>query len=401
MKKLFKRTMEIEPNAAFKTTYNVLTTKWKQEQKETRNLPQIEQEKVTNRQRKELQSLFEEYGIDMVKFETQYPLPLLTNADIDLDIPTHEKELDDVFRKEIGKVIPLLRDFTITGLEKYIKTLEKALLSLAKNPIRYAALDRIAGPYLPALLRKDRGMVTSYYNLFLNRNGGAHATLLETLEGMIILMEEDGHRARLGAMAQPPRQGDSAIGSYIQKFNDFVSRIDGIRMDSLEMATNIPLRNERRRQFVNGLQDALRKNVTQPDYEAEWHAFTQAYIAGFTRLYPNQPLFGIQKTGKFQPFSTFRDQRHQQRHHQHHNHNNANDNRFRRPISTNQPPKFLNHRNEQMKPRGYNNGFNRKPQFQKGNPPSSLIKKIHNVETELSRQSALLNTISTKLSLFD
>uniref|UniRef100_A0A0N5BHM6 Retrotrans_gag domain-containing protein n=1 Tax=Strongyloides papillosus TaxID=174720 RepID=A0A0N5BHM6_STREA len=190
--------------------------------------------------------------------------------------------------------------------------MEKALLSLAKNPIRYAALDRIAGPCLPALLRKDRGMITSYYNLFLNRNGGAHATLLETLEGMIVLMEDDGHRARLGAKAQPPRQGDSAIGSYIQKFNDFLSRIDGIRMDSLETAANTPLRNERRRQFINGLQDTLRKNVTQPDYEVEWHAFTQAYVAGFTRLYPNQLLFGIQKAVKSQSFSTFRDQHHRQ-----------------------------------------------------------------------------------------
>uniref|UniRef100_A0A0N5CIE9 RteC protein n=1 Tax=Strongyloides papillosus TaxID=174720 RepID=A0A0N5CIE9_STREA len=253
MKKLFKRTMKVEPNSA--------------KSKKKREIYLKANKKRSPNQLKELQSLFDKYGIDIIKFEIQYPLPLLTNADIDLDIPTHEKKLDDVFRKEIGKVIPLLRDFTITGLEKYVKTMEKALLSLAKNPIRYAALDRIAGPCLPALLRKDRGMITSYYNLFLNRNGGAHATLLETLEGMIVLMEDDGHRARLGAKAQPPRQGDSAIGSYIQKFNDFLSRIDGIRMDSLETAANTPLRNERRRQFINGLQDTLRKNVTQPDYE--------------------------------------------------------------------------------------------------------------------------------------
>uniref|UniRef100_A0A0N5BKN0 RNA-directed DNA polymerase n=1 Tax=Strongyloides papillosus TaxID=174720 RepID=A0A0N5BKN0_STREA len=401
MKKLFKRNMDVEPDEAFKEQYNLLSTKWKKEQRETRNLPQLEQKKIYDRQQQELQDLFKSYRMDAMKYETQFTVPLLTDMEIELDIPTHEKELDETFRKEIGKVIPLLREFTITGLEKYVKVMEKAMLSLAKSMLRYEALNRIASPYLPTLLKKDKGMIMAYYNLFTSRIDATSTTLTESLEGMISLMEDDGHRARLGASSQPPRQGDTAVGSYIQKFNDFVSRIDGIRMDSLEMAANVPLRNERRRQFINGLNDKLRAAVTQPEYDAEWHAFTQAYVAGFTRLYPNQPIFGTQKTGKFQPFSTFRDQRHQQRHHQHHQHNNANDNKFRRQTSTNQPPKFLNHRNEQMKPRGYNNGYNRKPQFQKGHTPNSIVKKIHNVETELSRQSALLNTISTKLSLFD
>lgn len=64
-------------------------------------------------------------------------------------------------------------------------------------------------------------------------------------------MERDGHSAMLGAEVKPLYQNGMAIGSYIRKFENFVLREDGIRMDSADMSTSTVVNNIRRRQFIS------------------------------------------------------------------------------------------------------------------------------------------------------
>lgn len=45
-------------------------------------------------------------------------------------------------------------------------------------------------------------------------------------------MAVDGHRGNLGSLNVPPMQYSNPIGTYTTKFEQFVLRVDGIRMDS-------------------------------------------------------------------------------------------------------------------------------------------------------------------------
>uniref|UniRef100_A0A0N5C4V7 BZIP domain-containing protein n=1 Tax=Strongyloides papillosus TaxID=174720 RepID=A0A0N5C4V7_STREA len=116
----------------------------------------------------------------------------------------------------------------------------------------------------------------------------SHLSPEEQDQGIIELMEADGHRASLGASVRPPRQNGIPIGTYSTSFDDYVSRVDGISMDSIDMLQNTPLNNEHRHQYIDGLDENLRILVPQPDHDSTWHAFKQEYFKGFSRLHPRK-----------------------------------------------------------------------------------------------------------------
>uniref|UniRef100_A0A0N5BUN7 ATP-binding protein n=1 Tax=Strongyloides papillosus TaxID=174720 RepID=A0A0N5BUN7_STREA len=282
MRKLFKRNTpkryEATQHQLFAAAYAVLQKKWLREQADSRHLSSEEQNKISLNQNKELIALIESHGFDKSRYLSEFPIPLTTDNTFQLDLLPHEKELDATLRKEIGKIIPFLTTSSIVGVERYI----------TKKDI----LNRLAVFYLPALLVKDKGPINSYYNQHLvSMDPNVEYTLTSTLENIVALMDNDSHRARLGMAITPPRQNNSAIGNYITRFENFVLQIDGIRMDSVEIIDNTPLNNERRRQFINDLDNNIRVIVTQPENFSQWHAFTQPYAEGYIRLYPNRPLY--------------------------------------------------------------------------------------------------------------
>uniref|UniRef100_A0A0N5B2Y4 ATP synthase assembly factor FMC1, mitochondrial n=1 Tax=Strongyloides papillosus TaxID=174720 RepID=A0A0N5B2Y4_STREA len=169
LRRIFKRnTTKLDTNSkTFAAAYGLLKTKWLKEQRDAKSLSQAEQNQVSSRQNVELSQLISNYGFDEAQTLRQFPLPTLTDNDLKLELPSYEKELDDAFRKEIGKVIPYLREFTVTGIENYIRRLDRAMLSLAKNSARKEILDKLAAPYLSALISKDSGLIKSYYDRYL------------------------------------------------------------------------------------------------------------------------------------------------------------------------------------------------------------------------------------------
>uniref|UniRef100_A0A0K0G3G2 RNA-directed DNA polymerase n=1 Tax=Strongyloides venezuelensis TaxID=75913 RepID=A0A0K0G3G2_STRVS len=288
-----RKTAGTDNHQVFLAQYNALKPHWLQEQRNAKSLSSAEQQQISLTQNNALKMLISNLHLNESKYLREYPVPTLTDTDMNLELQTFEKELDTTFRKEIGKIVPLLHDFTISGVERYISTLDTALFSLAKNDTRKELLDQLAVYYVPSLIIKDKGLIKSYYQQHLrNRDHSTTYTLLSTFENIVELMELDGHRAMLGASIHPPKQLGTPIGNYIKMFENYVLRIDGFCMDSNEMLDNIPLNNDRRRQFINGLDSNIRIIVPQPEYHSPWHAFIQAYSSGYSRLYPNKPLFG-------------------------------------------------------------------------------------------------------------
>uniref|UniRef100_A0A0N5BCN8 ANF_receptor domain-containing protein n=1 Tax=Strongyloides papillosus TaxID=174720 RepID=A0A0N5BCN8_STREA len=166
------------------------------------------------------------------------------------------------------------------------------MLSLTKTSARKDILNGLAVFYLPALLVRDEGPINSYYNQHLvSMDPNVKYTLTSTLENIVTLVDNDGHWARLDMAITSPRQNNYGIGNYITRFKNFALQIVGIRMDSVDMIDYTPLNNERRRQFINGLDNNIRVIVTQPGNFSQWHAFTQAYADGYVRLYPNRSLY--------------------------------------------------------------------------------------------------------------
>uniref|UniRef100_A0A0N5B1Y3 Peptidase_M23 domain-containing protein n=1 Tax=Strongyloides papillosus TaxID=174720 RepID=A0A0N5B1Y3_STREA len=411
--RIFKRqtsTKEAPERAAFEGAFGSMKRSWLAEQKAAKGFSPEEQAQISFKQKNELQKLVKLFGLGNEPFISEYSVPLLTEQDIEIELPAHERELDDILRKEIGKIVFYLRNFSITGVERYIDTIEKALLSLGKNISRTKVLDNLASGYAPTLLSRENGMARSYYEQVLhNKDPATQLSLTEILREMVELMTLDGHRARMGTSIKPPRQHNMAIGTFIKNFENYILRIDGIRMDSLEMSENAPLNNERRRQFVNGLDNALRILVTQPAYQAQWHAFTQSYIDGFARLYPHRPLFENRSFKKHSSRNRF-------------THDNKNSHYgTRRPppndghskhtftnskLSENKPaytPTFL----KTNKPNLGNNksgSFDNKRRFnnfKNKNKKPSHFHKINSIETTLQQQSEALNSLTRRLSLFD
>uniref|UniRef100_A0A0N5C2I4 Peptidase A2 domain-containing protein n=1 Tax=Strongyloides papillosus TaxID=174720 RepID=A0A0N5C2I4_STREA len=271
--RIFKRSDTKKQPAAdnhqvFLNQYNALKSNWLQEQKNAKSLSSDEQHQISLIQNNALKMLINNLRLDEAKYLREYPVPTLTDNDMNLDLQPFEKELDATFRKEIGK-------------------------------------DQLAVYYVPSLIAKDKGLIKSYYQQHLNnRDSSSTYTLLSTFENIVELMELDGHRAMLGASIHPPKQLGAPIGTYIRMFENYVLRLDGLRMDSNEMMDNAPLNNDRRRQFINGLDSNIRIIVPQPDYYTPWHAFTQAYSSGYSRLYPNKPLFGKAPHRNNNTFST-------------------------------------------------------------------------------------------------
>ncbi|CEF69208.1 Hypothetical protein SRAE_2000385800 [Strongyloides ratti] len=304
MKRLFKRNTRKydDHHNSFVVSYNAMKPQWLQEQRKGLHLSADEQNIILNNQRGALEQLILANGLDTAQYLRLFPLPLLQESDLNLQLLPHEKELDDAFCREIGKIVPYLQNSTIQGVESYRRALDSAMLSIAKNSSRKDILDKLAAPYLATLLSKEYGLVKSYYETSLTHTHlNPQSSLLGNLDLIIRLMEDDGLRANIGSSITPPKQNNHPVGSYSTRFEDYVLRIDGIRMDSIEMHNNHALRNERRRQFVSGLDENLRILVVPPGYDCLWHSFKQAYFNGFTRLHPTVPLFGKKPNSKTLP----------------------------------------------------------------------------------------------------
>uniref|UniRef100_A0A0N5CI89 Uncharacterized protein n=1 Tax=Strongyloides papillosus TaxID=174720 RepID=A0A0N5CI89_STREA len=206
-KKLLRPKIEkISSHQAFIAAYTALKPIWLEEQSKAIKLSPDEQRQISLKQNDALKTLIFNCGLDEKTYSKNYPVPLLTNNDLNLELKQYEKDLDDTFRKEVGKIIPLLKEHTIHGVEKYLATFDKALLSLAKTQARKDILDRLSVYYVPTLIKLDKGLIT-YYNQHLNnRDPDESYTLTSTFMDIIDLMERDGHRARLGEAIYPPKQ---------------------------------------------------------------------------------------------------------------------------------------------------------------------------------------------------
>lgn len=241
MRKIFKRntTKHDEHHNAFVVSFNAMKPLWLQEQRKGLHLSADEQNAILSNQRSALEQMIRSNGLDMSHYSSYYPLPLLKESDLNLQLLPHEKELDDTFCREIGKIVPYLTNSTIQGVESYVRALDTAMLFIAKNNSRKAILDKLAVHYIPAFLSKENGLIKTYYETSLNStNLTALTSLIGTFRTIIQLMEDDGHRANIGTSPSPPQQNNFPIGGYSTRFENYVLRIDGIRMDSMEMNNN-------------------------------------------------------------------------------------------------------------------------------------------------------------------
>ncbi|CEF60668.1 Reverse transcriptase domain and Integrase,catalytic core domain and Ribonuclease H-like domain and Aspartic peptidase domain-containing protein [Strongyloides ratti] len=376
---------------------------WIQQQREALNLSATDQQQLLTQQKEQLSTLYKQHQMDIHIYGTQYPLPLMNVDDVLTSLPPHEKELDEIFCREIGKLVPLLTSSTINGVELYIARLSSVMSALAKTPARKQILDRIAAPYLSSLLLKENGLVSSYLSLVNESIPDDQKTLLGSLRYIVTLMSNDGHRGNLGSHIKPPYQADKPIGTYATQFEQFVQRIDGIRMDSLEMLTNHALNGERRRQFVRGLSGNLRILVETPSIDTSWHAFKQAYFNGYIRLHPNTSLFG--KPHHQQDRNTRKTPPNGNRQHKQ---PSAPSTSARNHTAA--PPK--RHFNKPNRP------FDKKPQFQSPSflhtHPASTVKdnskvrrqrskknQVNAITTEMKSQRSMLQALMDKLNFFD
>ncbi|CEF61571.1 Reverse transcriptase domain and Integrase, catalytic core domain and Ribonuclease H-like domain and AT hook-like family and Aspartic peptidase domain-containing protein [Strongyloides ratti] len=397
MKRLFKRNTRKYDNHhnSFVVSYNAMKPQWLQEQRKGLHLSADEQNIHLNNQRGALEQLILANGLDTAQYLRLFPLPLLQESDLNLQLLPHEKELDDAFCREIGKIVPYLQNFTIQSVESYRRALDSAMLSIAKNSSRKDILDKLAAPYLATLLSKEYGLVKSYYETSLTHTHlNPQSSLLGNLDLIIRLMEDDGLRANIGSSITPPKQNNHPVGSYSTRFEDYVLRIDGIRMDSIEMHNNHALRNERRRQFVSGLDENLRILVVPPGYDCLWHSFKQAYFNGFTRLHPTVPLFGKKPNSKTSNDNQTNGKSKGKNNNKKSNNNNKkNDNKKNNSSSNNttyQTPGFLKNN------KSTGNSTNKKPSRNQ-----KRRSQINTIATEVSEQRTLLQSLMDKLSLFD
>uniref|UniRef100_A0AAF5DL72 Peptidase A2 domain-containing protein n=1 Tax=Strongyloides stercoralis TaxID=6248 RepID=A0AAF5DL72_STRER len=376
----------------FTTAYDIMKPQWIAEQQQNSHLDANHQQHIKDKQRGKLQQLIHQFNLPPDVYLIQFPVPILNDAASTNELLPIEDKLDETFRKEIGRIIPLLRESSIQGIEKYISTLEAALFSLAKNSTRQVTLDRLAFYYIPALIVNDRGLIKSYYNQFMsNRSLTDTPSLLETFRGIVLLMEADGHRACFGSSLKLLRQNNLSIGTYSMNFENYVLRTDGMRMDSAAMLFNVPLNNDRRRLFVNGLDSNLRIIVQQPAHDSTWHAFKQSYFDGFTRLYPNVLIFG--KT--IPPNSIHPTPRNSFRSSPYAHHNS-------KPIYRSKPTHNTHNHIKPFNPKP-DKRLNKHNNTTKNNPrkPTKFVNTINHVYKELKRQSNLLSSLTSKLNLFD
>uniref|UniRef100_A0A0K0E079 DUF1016 family protein n=1 Tax=Strongyloides stercoralis TaxID=6248 RepID=A0A0K0E079_STRER len=199
LKRLFKRNsskMETTINA-FAAAYGVLKSKWLKEQADAQGLTKEEQNQVSQRQHKELRQLITQFGLDEEQTIRRFPVPTLTDNDLNLELRSYEKELDEAFRKEIGRVVPYLTSPSITGLEHYIRRIDVAMLSIAKNEARKDILNILAAPYLPTLISTDNYLIRSYYDrCMMELSSEERPSLTNILHQIVNVMTLDDHRAR-------------------------------------------------------------------------------------------------------------------------------------------------------------------------------------------------------------
>uniref|UniRef100_A0A0N5BIH5 NR LBD domain-containing protein n=1 Tax=Strongyloides papillosus TaxID=174720 RepID=A0A0N5BIH5_STREA len=393
LRRLFKRTSnkktEDSNHQAFVAAYTAMKPQWLDKQRSCSHLSPEEQDQVSFLQTAALKQLINNFGLDEAKCLAEYPLPLLNDNDLQLVLQPYEKEFDESFRREIGKIILLLDQFTIQGIERYVDRLDIALLSLAKNDTRKDLLNHLAVYYVPSLLVKDRGLINAYYKQYLqSRHPSEPQTLLNIFKGIIELMEADGHRA------------------------------NGISMDSIEMLQDTSLNNERRHQYIDGLDENLRILVPQPDHDSTWHAFKQEYLKGLSRLYPQVPLFGKPHNNRYNkpPLYSRNDNKNIKPKKNNYNtdtsyrngnsHNNTNDKRHTNykngnSHSNNFTPSFLKKNANSSSPAPQKNSTSSNRNHNRQRKQAKYNHKINNVEAELQRQSSFLNDITSKLSLFD
>ncbi|CEF61546.2 Reverse transcriptase domain and Integrase,catalytic core domain and Ribonuclease H-like domain and AT hook-like family and Aspartic peptidase domain-containing protein [Strongyloides ratti] len=383
---------------------------WLQEQRKGLHLSADEQNAILSNQRSALERLIQNNGLDLTYYSSHFPLPLLNESDLHLQLLPHEKELDDTFCREIGKIVPYLTNSTIQGVEAYVRALDTAMLSIAKNASRKAILDKLAVHYVPVLLSQENGLIKTYYETSLNStNLPALKSLLGTFRTIIQLMEDDGHRANLGTSPSPPKQNNFPIGGYSTRFEDYVLRIDGIRMDSMEMHNNQALQNERRRQFVSGLDENLRILVNPPGFDCHWHVFKQAYFNGFSRLYPSVPLFGkrpINSTGRKNNKNKNNTNHNSNTTNHNNNHTNKSSNNKKQGKKRTFHNKKGNNKNNTytnpnfLQPNQHNNGNSKGNNNYKKNS-NKYNKQINTIAAEVREQRSLLSSLIDKLSLFD
>ncbi|CEF61466.1 Hypothetical protein SRAE_0000059000, partial [Strongyloides ratti] len=143
MRKLFKRNTPVAENlGSFIAAYNHMKPLWIQKQRDALHLSADDQQQLITQQTDQLLSLYKQHQVDIRLDGTQYPLPLLHEDDVLVTLPPHEKELDDTFCREIGKLVPLLTSSTIHEVEEYIVQLSSVMTALAKTPARKRILDR-------------------------------------------------------------------------------------------------------------------------------------------------------------------------------------------------------------------------------------------------------------------
>uniref|UniRef100_A0A0N5CGX2 Restriction endonuclease subunit S n=1 Tax=Strongyloides papillosus TaxID=174720 RepID=A0A0N5CGX2_STREA len=97
--RIFKRSDTKKQTAAdnhqvFLNQYNALKSSWLQEQKNANSLSSDEQHQISLIQNNVLKVLINNLRLDEAKYLREYPVPTLTDNDMNLDLQPFEKELD-------------------------------------------------------------------------------------------------------------------------------------------------------------------------------------------------------------------------------------------------------------------------------------------------------------------